>query len=73
VMEAKGECMKATAEALCNKRVLKLQAWEKKYLAKIEELCLGIVGLDIEFSSRGRAAQGCSDPCAQGTKRRCGD
>jgi ATP-binding cassette subfamily C (CFTR/MRP) protein 2 len=44
VMEAKGECMKATAEALCNKRVLKLQAWEKKYLAKIEELCLGEYG-----------------------------
>jgi hypothetical protein len=30
VMEAKDECMKATAEALCNMCVLKLQAWEKK-------------------------------------------
>ncbi len=44
VMEAKDERMKATAEALRNMRVLKLQAWEKKYLAKIEELRLGEYG-----------------------------
>ena len=36
VMEAKDERMKVTSEALRNMRILKLQAWDEKYLAKIE-------------------------------------
>jgi ABC-type multidrug transport system fused ATPase/permease subunit len=40
-MEAKDSRMKAMVECLRNMRVLKLQAWENQYLAKIEEIRLG--------------------------------
>jgi ABC-type multidrug transport system fused ATPase/permease subunit len=40
-MEAKDSRMKAMVECLRNMRVLKLQAWENRYLAKIEEIRLG--------------------------------
>ncbi|XP_073385743.1 ABC transporter C family member 5 isoform X2 [Physcomitrium patens] len=38
VMEAKDERMKVTSEVLRNMRILKLQAWDKKYFAKIEAI-----------------------------------
>lgn len=38
VMEAKDERMKATSESLRNMRILKLQAWDDKYLQKIERI-----------------------------------
>ncbi|KAH9331197.1 hypothetical protein KI387_003305, partial [Taxus chinensis] len=38
IMEAKDERMKATAEILRNMRILKLQAWETRFLLKLENL-----------------------------------
>ncbi|KAH9617847.1 hypothetical protein KSS87_005907 [Heliosperma pusillum] len=38
LMEAKDKRMKATSEILKNMRILKLQAWEMKFLSKIVEL-----------------------------------
>ena len=38
VMEVKDERMRATSESLHNMRILKLQAWDDKYLAKIEAI-----------------------------------
>ncbi|KAF2305607.1 hypothetical protein GH714_007003 [Hevea brasiliensis] len=38
LMKCKDERMKATSEILRNMRILKLQAWEMKFLSKIEEL-----------------------------------
>ncbi|XP_051125418.1 LOW QUALITY PROTEIN: ABC transporter C family member 3-like [Andrographis paniculata] len=38
LMKAKDERMKMTAEVLSNMRILKLQAWEMKFLSKILEL-----------------------------------
>lgn len=44
VMAAKDTRMKALAECLRNMRVLKLQAWEQRFLSKIEELRRGEYG-----------------------------
>lgn len=41
VMEAKDKRMKSLSECLRNMRVLKLQAWEQRFLKKIEELRQG--------------------------------
>ncbi|CAL9018040.1 unnamed protein product [Prunus brigantina] len=38
LMESKDKRMKATSEVLRNMRILKLQAWEMKFLSKINEL-----------------------------------
>ncbi|MCL7023890.1 hypothetical protein MKW94_028354, partial [Papaver nudicaule] len=38
IMEAKDERMKATSEVLRNMKTLKLQAWDMKYLLKLENL-----------------------------------
>ncbi|XP_065862557.1 ABC transporter C family member 3-like [Euphorbia lathyris] len=38
LMKSKDQRMKATSEILRNMRILKLQAWEMKFLSKIEEL-----------------------------------
>ncbi|GLJ18146.1 hypothetical protein SUGI_0320540 [Cryptomeria japonica] len=38
IMEAKDERMRATAETLRNMRILKLQAWETRFLLKLENL-----------------------------------
>ncbi|KAH9331210.1 hypothetical protein KI387_003318, partial [Taxus chinensis] len=41
IMEAKDERMKATSEILRNMRILKLQAWETRFLLKLETLRKG--------------------------------
>ncbi|TKY65138.1 ABC transporter C family member 3 [Spatholobus suberectus] len=38
IMEFKGKLMKATSEILQNMKILKLQAWEMKFLSKIFQL-----------------------------------
>ena len=37
-MESKDERMKATSEILRTMKILKLQAWEMRYLEKLEDL-----------------------------------
>eukprot|EP01018_Ginkgo_biloba_P037841 Gb_11262 [translate_table: standard] len=44
IMEAKDERMKATSEALRNMRILKLHAWETKYMQKLLDLRTGECG-----------------------------
>jgi ABC-type multidrug transport system fused ATPase/permease subunit len=50
VMEAKDSRMKVMSECLHNMRVLKLQAWEKRYLTKIEEIRQGEYGWLVKNS-----------------------
>lgn len=44
IMKSKDERMKSTSEILKNMRVLKLQAWEMKFFAKIQEIRAGEAG-----------------------------
>ncbi|GAB4853584.1 Canalicular multispecific organic anion transporter 2 [Ancistrocladus abbreviatus] len=49
LMESKDKRMKATSEILKNMRILKLQAWEMKFLSKILELRNGEIGWLMKF------------------------